>query len=502
MIKILSAEQIKKWDEFTIQNEPISSIDLMERASTAFVQEFTKLISSDSSIEVICGPGNNGGDGFAVACMLQLFGFKVNCFLIDFGAKLSVDCRTNYNRFSYNNEVTIIRNASDLVLEADLIIDALFGSGLNRVVNGLAAEVINKINKYRAKKVALDIPSGLFADRVELSSEVFKADWTITFQLPKLTFLIPETGFFVGEWTAVNIGLKEGFLESIQTNYYLIEKSDIKSEFLRREKFDHKGIFGKVLLIAGSKGKMGAAYLSAKACLRSGAGLLTVHIPSSGNDILQGLVPEAMVCLDENENYSTKVNEVDGFDVIAIGPGIGTNAATTKVLNQLFTSFNRPMAIDADALNLISRDKKIFDLIPKQSILTPHVGECNRLFGEVENGLERIKRISEIAVQKELVIILKGAHTAIADTDGKVYFNSTGNAGMATAGSGDVLTGVITAFMARKIDSVSSAILGVYIHGWAGDLAKNKVGKTSLMASDLLRNLPEVLNNVENSNFI
>jgi ADP-dependent NAD(P)H-hydrate dehydratase / NAD(P)H-hydrate epimerase len=502
MIKILSAEQIKKWDEFTIQNEPISSIDLMERASMAFVEEFIRLISSETSIEVICGPGNNGGDGFAVARMLQLEGFKVKCFLIDFGAKLSVDCRTNYNRFSQNNEVTVIRNATDLLLESDLIIDALFGSGLNRVVNGLAAEVIIKINQFRAKKVALDIPSGLFAYKVDLSSEVFKADWTITFQLPKLTFLIPETGFFVGEWTAVNIGLNEGFLEGIQTNYYLIEKSDIKSEFLQRKKFDHKGIFGKVLLIAGSKGKMGAAYLSAKACLRSGAGLLTVHIPLSGNDILQGLVPEAMVSLDENENYSTKVNDFGGFDVIGIGPGIGTNAATGEVLNQLFTSFNRPMAIDADALNLISRDKKMFELIPKQSILTPHIGEFNRLFGQADNGLDRIKRISEVASQKELIIILKGAHTAIAGTDGKVYFNSTGNAGMATAGSGDVLTGVITAFMARKIDSVSSAILGVYIHGWAGDLAKNKVGKTSLMASDLLCNLPEVLNNVENSNFI
>ncbi|PIQ46908.1 MAG: bifunctional ADP-dependent NAD(P)H-hydrate dehydratase/NAD(P)H-hydrate epimerase [Cytophagales bacterium CG12_big_fil_rev_8_21_14_0_65_40_12] len=502
MIKILSAEQIRQWDEFTIQKEPVSSIDLMERASAAFVQEFTKRVTSDASIEVICGPGNNGGDGFAIARMLQLQGFRVKCFLIDFGAKLSVDCRTNYNRFSQNNEVTIIRNSADLALEADLILDALFGSGLNRPINGLAAEVIVKVNQFKAKKVALDIPSGLFADKVELQTEVFKADWTITFQVPKLTFLIPETGFFVGEWTAVSIGLRQDFLEGIQTDYYLLEKSDIKPEFFWRKKFDHKGVFGKVLLIAGSKGKMGAAFLAAKACLRSGAGLLTVHIPSSGNAILQSLLPEAMVSLDEHEDYSTKLNEVDGYDVIAVGPGIGTNKATGEMLNQLLSSMNKPMVFDADALNLLSRDNKLLDMIPEHSILTPHLGEYNRLFGEAINGLDRIRKISSFAEQKKLVIILKGAHTAIAGPFGKVYFNSTGNAGMATAGSGDVLTGILTAFMARKIESVSSAMLGVYIHGWAGDLAQNKVGKTSLMASDLLCNLPEVLNNVDDSNFI
>lgn len=502
MIKILSAEQIKQWDEFTIQNEPVSSIDLMERASAAFVQEFTKRVTSDVSIEVICGPGNNGGDGFAIARMLQLQGFKVKCYLIDFGAKLSVDCRANYNRFSQSNEVTIIRSATELALEADLILDALFGSGLNRPINGLAAEVIIKINQFKAKKVALDIPSGLFADKVELQTEVFKADWTITFQVPKLTFLIPETGFFVGEWAAVNIGLRQDFLEGIQTNYYLIEQSDIKPGFFRRKKFDHKGIFGKVLLIAGSKGKMGAAFLAAKACLRSGAGLLTVHIPSSGNAILQGLLPEAMVSLDEHEDYSTKLNEVESYDVIAVGPGIGTNKVTGEMLNQLLSSMNKSMVFDADALNLLSRDNKLLDMIPDHSILTPHLGEYNRLFGEAINGLDRIRKISSFAEQKKLVIILKGAHTAIAGPCGKVYFNSTGNAGMATAGSGDVLTGILTAFMARRIDSLSSAILGVYIHGWAGDLAKNKVGKTSLMASDLLCNLPEVLNNVDDSNFI
>ena len=257
-----------------------------------------------------------------------------------------------------------------------------------------------------------------------------------------------------------------------------------------------------MLLIAGSKGKIGAAYLSAKACLRSGAGLLTVHIPSSGNTILQGLLPEAMVSLDEHEDFSTNLNEVEGYDVIAVGPGIGTNKATGEMLNQLLSSSTKPMVFDADALNLIGRDNKLLDMIPEHSILTPHLGEYNRLFGEAINGLDRIRKISSYAEQKKLVVILKGAHTAIAGPCGKVYFNSTGNSGMATAGSGDVLTGILTAFIARKIDSLTSAILGVYIHGWAGDLAKNKVGKTSLMASDLLCNLPEVLNNVDDSKFI
>mgnify|MGYP003631675441 CR=1 FL=1 len=502
MTKILSAEQIRKWDLFTIKNEPISSIDLMERASEAFVKLFLAKIKDKPNVDVVCGPGNNGGDGFAIARLLIENGLKVNCHLIDFGLKLSEDCSKNYRRFLDISQVNIVKQAKDLSLNGDLIIDAMFGSGLNRPAAGLAAEVIQVINQSQSKTIAVDIPSGLFADTVNLSGKIIEADWTITFQIPKLSFLIPESGFYVGKWSAVDIGLHAGFLEEESADYFLFEKSDIDRSLFNRRKYDHKGKYGRVLIVAGSLGKMGAAYLSAKAALKSGAGLLTVHIPKAGYAPIQTSLPEAMVSLDPEHEFVSKIDEVGEFDVIGIGPGLGVNPKTAEVLKQLFTSFNRPLVIDADALNLIALDKELLNLIPKGSVLTPHIGEFNRLFGKCDNGLERIEKIKLIAIEKQLVIVLKGAHTVVATPDGKIHFNSTGNSGMATAGCGDVLTGIISALMARGSDTSTSARVGVCIHGWAGDLAENTVGKTALMASDLLCALPEVFYNVENSAFI
>ncbi len=502
MIKILSAEQIRKWDLFTIKNEPISSIDLMERASEAFVQLFLTEVESSHEIDIVCGPGNNGGDGFVIARLLTEKGLKVNCHLIDFGLKLSEDCRKNYRRFLDINQVNLVKQAKDLSLTGGVIIDAIFGSGLNRPATGLAAEVIQLINQSEGKTVSVDMPSGLFADKVNLSGKIVEADWTITFQIPKLSFLIPESGFYVGEWSAVDIGLDSEFLKTEVTDYFIFDKSDIDHSLFDRKKFDHKGKYGRVLIVAGSLGKMGAAFLSAKAALRSGAGLLTVHIPQVGYASMQTSLPEAMVSLDSEHECVSEMGKVDEFDAIGIGPGLGTNPKTGKILKQLFTSFNRPMTIDADALNLIALDKELLNLIPKGSVLTPHVGEFNRLFGECEDGLERIEKVKLKAIEKQLVIVLKGAHTVIATPDGKIHFNSTGNSGMATAGCGDVLTGIISALMARGDDASTSAKVGVCIHGWAGDLAENTVGKTALMASDLLSALPEVFRNVENSDFI
>ena len=473
MIKILSAEQIRKWDLFTIKNEPISSIDLMERASEAFVQLFLTEVESNHVIDFVCGPGNNGGDGFVIARLLTKKGLKVNCHLIDFGLKLSEDCRKNYRRFLDINQVNLVKQAKDLNLTGGVVIDAIFGSGLNRPATGLAAEVIQLINQNEGKTVSVDMPSGLFADKVNLSGKIVEADWTITFQIPKLSFLIPETGFYVGEWSAVDIGLDSEFLKTEATDYFIFDKSDIDHSLFDRKKFDHKGKYGRVLIVAGSLGKMGAAFL-----------------------------PEAMVSLDSEHECVSEMGKVDEFDAIGIGPGLGTNPKTGKILKQLFTSFNRPMAIDADALNLIALDKELLNLIPQGSVLTPHVGELNRLFGECEDGLERIEKVKLKAIEKQLVIVLKGAHTVIATPDGKIHFNSTGNSGMATAGCGDVLTGIISALMARGDDASTSAKVGVCIHGWAGDLAENTVGKTALMASDLLSALPEVFRNVENSDFI
>ncbi|WP_323757206.1 NAD(P)H-hydrate dehydratase [Roseivirga sp.] len=502
MIKILSAEQIRRWDLFTIKNEPISSIDLMERASSAFVKLLLTKVKGQPRVDVVCGPGNNGGDGFAIARLLIGNGLKVNCHLIDFGLKLSEDCRKSYRRFLDISQVNIVKQAKDLSLNGEIVIDAMFGSGLNRSATGLAAEVIQLINQSQSKTIAVDMPSGLFADKVNLSGKIIEADWTITFQAPKLSFLIPESGYYVGEWSAVDIGLNPDFLKTESTDFFIFEKSDIDHSLFDRKKFDHKGKYGRVLIVAGSLGKIGAAYLSSKAALKSGAGLLTVHIPQVGYAPIQTSLPEAMVSVDPEQEFVSEINKVEGFDVIGIGPGLGDNPKTGKIIKELFTSFNKPMAIDADALNLIALDKELIDLVPKGSVLTPHIGEFNRLFGECDNGLERIEKIRTIAIEKQLIIVLKGAHSVVATPDGEIYFNSTGNSGMATAGCGDVLTGIISALMARGSDSSTSARVGVCIHGWAGDLAENTVGKTALMASDLLCALPEVFSNVESSDFI
>ncbi|MGW8122990.1 NAD(P)H-hydrate dehydratase [Roseivirga echinicomitans] len=502
MIKILSVEQIRQWDLFTLKNEPISAIDLMERASEAFVNLFLTKVTDRPPVDVVCGPGNNGGDGFAIARLLKERGLEVNCHLIDLGSTLSDDCEVNYRKFLKIGEVNIIKQSNDLKLSGSLIIDAVFGSGLNRPVTGLAAEVIHLINQAKAKTIAVDVPSGLFADQINLSGKIIEADWTITFQVPKLSFLIPESGYYVGQWSAVDIGLQAEFLEEVSSDYFLLEQQDIDRSIFNRKKFDHKGKYGRVLIVAGSLGKMGAAFLSAKAALKSGAGLLTVHIPKAGYAPIQTSLPEAMVSLDAEHEFISDIAKVDEFDVIGIGPGLGVHPKTGEMLKKLFTSFNRPMVIDADALNLIALDKELLNLIPKGSVLTPHVGEFNRLFGVCEDGLKRIEKIKLMAIEKQLVIVLKGAHSAIATPKGQVFFNSTGNSGMATAGCGDVLTGIISAFIAQGADTSTSAKVGVYIHGWAGDLAENTVGKTALMASDLLCVLPEIIRNVESIDFI
>lgn len=502
MINIFSAEQIKAWDQYTIEHEPISSIDLMERAANAFVKDFVDKFFSIKSVDIVCGPGNNGGDGFAIGRLLVNEGYKVSCHLIDFGSKLSPDCRENYRRFESLGSLNIIRHINTLKLSNELVVDSLFGSGLNRLATGLAEEVIQVINQREVPVVSVDIPSGLFSDKVNVSVQIVQADYTITFQVPKLTFLIPESGKFLGDWKAVDIGLHVDFLKLESPMYSMLEKEDVVGFLPKRKKFDHKGSFGRLLVVAGSAGKMGAAYLSAKAAMKSGTGLLTVHIPKIGYTAFQSLLPEAMVSLDKDELHSSEIDSVKEFDTIAVGPGLGTDAKTKQLLKQLFTSFNKPMIIDADALNIIASERGMLELVPKGSILTPHVGEFHRLFGHHDNGLQRIEKMKKVAKTRGLIIVLKGANSVLAMPNGDAFFNSSGNSGMATAGSGDVLTGVLAGLVSQGIETSKAAMLGVFAHGWAGDIAAKKVGKTSLMASDLLSALPKVFSNVEHIEFI
>lgn len=496
MQKILSAVQTRAADHFTIKQQRIDSIDLMEKASVAFVQEFLSHVAISHPVAVLCGMGNNGGDGFAIARLLLERGFHVTCYLIEVGTNFSEDCRVNLRRLEKLIPVVRVTSLTDLSLEKGVVIDAIFGSGLNRPVSGVVAEVIAGVNTTGLPVVAVDIPSGLFADQVIESKTIMKSALTIAFQLPKLTFLIPETGRFVGEWRAVDIGLSQDFLNSQKSQYNLIDAEYVSSVLPKREKFGHKGNYGRVQLVAGSLGKMGAATLCGEASLKSGAGLLTIHAPRVGLSVVQTVLREAMVTVDDCETHVSKIPLMENANVVCVGPGLGTHEQTARALEELLTVVKVPMVIDADALNIIAQKPELLKNIPEGSVLTPHIGEFDRMFGKQAHGLLRIEKIIEIAVTNRLVVVLKGAHTAVIGALGQVFFNTTGNAGMATAGSGDVLAGIIAGLMAQGMSGKEAALSGVFVHGMAGDIAENKVGKTSLMASSLLNDLPKAFNNV------
>ena len=493
MLKILSAEQIRLADQFTIENEPISSIDLMERASIAFVSEFEKLVEADKSIVVLSGTGNNGGDGLAIARILISKGYDVSAHLIMFSEAISNDCRLNLGRL--DGQVLEVNPSNFCLPEADVVIDALLGSGLNRPVSGDLARVIEMINESNSQVISVDIPSGLSADEANLEGAVVKADYTVTFQAPKLSFLIPETGKFVGTWVAVDIGLDQQFIAKQKGNYFLMNEK-VMSYLSPREKFQHKGDFGRVQVFAGSLGKMGAAFLCSKAVLRSGAGLLTVHTPECGMQILQSSLPEAMLTIDSAYEHISSVSLLEETDVVCFGPGIGQHNKTAEALRLLLSKGPEKLVIDADGLNIISQHPELLDMLPEGTILTPHVGEFHRLFGVCKNGMDRITIAQKMAKRLNVVIVLKGAHSAIVSPNEDIFFNNTGNPGMATAGSGDVLAGMITGLLSQGLSSLQAACLGVYLHGKAGDLAKKTLGEVSLMASDLLEFVPKAISNV------
>ena len=493
-MKILSIEQIRKWDRYTIQNEPISSIALMERASLAFVNWFKKTFPDrNKQIYVCCGPGNNGGDGFAVARLLSQDHYEVKTFLLNIAKQLSPDCQANKNRLIKERCCELIEinkgEALPQVSENGILIDAIFGSGLSRPIGGEWAEFVSYLNKLKLIRVAIDMPSGMFADQPTDAVSI-NADFTFSFEIPKLGFLFPENNERVGEWHFGSIGLLSGFLKNEKTDHYFITKNMIQKIIGPRKKYDHKGTFGHALLIAGEYGKIGAAVLAAKAVLRSGAGLLSIYAPGCAYNILQTAVPEAMCISDKNEKHISSIpNNLSKYKAIGIGCGIGTNKMTANVLESLLENINPPLVLDADALNLIATHPKFFNKIPKGSILTPHPKEFERLFGKTKNSFARNNLQKHKAKELGIYLILKGAHTAIACPDGTCYFNSTGNPGMATGGSGDVLTGIITGLLAQGYTPFEAAIAGVYIHGLAGDFTANELSQEAMLASDIISNI-------------
>ena len=496
MIKIFPTIQLKELDAYTIENEPVSSIDLMERASRALARAMSERWSAETPFTVFAGPGNNGGDALAVSRLLAERGCRVEVYLFNTKGTLSPDCETNKERLAGVAGIDFHEITTQFVppvLTAEhVVVDGLFGSGLNKPLSGGFAAVVKYINTSPATVVAIDVPSGLMGEdnTYNIQANIIRADLTLSLQLPKLAFLFAENAPFVGEWQLLDIGLSEEAIEEKETDFALTEHEDVASMLKPRGKFAHKGNFGRALLIAGSQGMAGASVLAARACLRSGVGLLTVHIPFCNNFIVQTSVPEAMTEIDINDVRFSCVTDTDDYQAVGIGPGLGKAGDTEAALLEQIESCQTPMVVDADALNLLGEHRSYIGRLPKGSILTPHPKELERVVGKCQNSYERLTKARELARSTGVHILLKGAYSVIIAPSGKCWFNPTGNPGMATGGSGDVLTGVVLALLAQGYDAETAARMAAYVHGLAGDIACKKHGVMGMTAGDIVTCLP------------
>ena len=494
-MKIFTTSRIADLDQYTIVNEPIEAIDLMERASFKVAEWIFLHYESACRIAVFAGPGNNGGDALAVSRMLGVKSFKVDVFVPGKEKKMSDGLLINLERLKGFAELKILRWIPDeplpLLGEYDLIIDGLFGSGLTRPLTGFAAQLVGYLNQSGKPIISIDLPSGLMGEdnRQNDPEAIIQATATLSFQFPKLSFFFRENQQFTGDWEVLPIGLHPAGIDSMETIWHYSDYSSMVSLVKPREKFSHKGTYGHALLVAGSFGKTGAAVLAAKGCLRSGVGLLTVHLPRAGVQIIQTTVSESMVSADQSENWISEIPLITTYKTIGIGPGIGKAIETVTAFRQLLTAYHSPMVIDADALNLLSENPEMVALIPEGSILTPHPVEFERFAGKAGSDYERLEKALNFAKAHRVVLVLKGANTAIALPDGNCWLNSTGNPGMATGGSGDVLTGIITGLLSQGYTPAEAAILGVYLHGLSGDLALVGSSEEALLAGDIAENL-------------
>ena len=493
-MKFFHTSTIKELDAYTIEHEPIASIDLMERAARVLTDAILERFGG-CRFAVFSGPGNNGGDGLAVARMLAVTGCAVQVWLIDPKDRLSTDCAVNFLRLrELGVEVQLVQDTFSMPsLGKDVVIvDALFGSGLNKPVReGFFAHVINGINASGCRVVAVDMPSGLMGEENHpLCGVVVNADVTLTLQFPKLSLLMPENAQFVGDMEILDIALSQEGITNTPSHLFFTDEKDIKSLLRPRARHAHKGNFGRALLVAGSRGMAGASVLAARAALRSGVGLLTVHVPACNNVIVQSCVPEAMTSIDSNECCFSDDIDVSKYNAVAVGPGLGQSKVSEDALLNLIENGTAPLVLDADALNILSRNKEWLHRLPAGSVLTPHPGEFERLFGKAPCRYQAIESVRAVARDCGIVIVLKGAYTTVIAPDGNLYFNSTGNPGMATGGSGDVLTGVLLALLAQGYDSTHAARIAVYLHGLAGDLAVADKGQTALVAGDIVDYMP------------
>ena len=504
-MKIFTSAQIHEHDKYTIEHEPVSSVDLMERAARAITHAIAERWPARTPVVVFAGPGNNGGDALAVARMLTDKGYQVSVFLFNIHNKLSADCNANKKRL---NESKKVKSFTEISLNFDppkltgdtLVVDGLFGSGLNKPLSGGFASLAKYINQSPAKVVSIDIPSGLMCEdnTFNIRANIIRADVTLTLQYKKLAMMFADNQPYIGELQILDIGLSKEYTDNTETQYSTVEEEDIRKLIRPRPDFAHKGNMGNALIVAGCYGMAGAAMLATKACLRSGVGKVTVRTPKNNCLAMQVSVPEAVLSIDPDEEVFSESASTDDIDALGIGPGLGQTETTAVALIGQFKRTHCPIVADADALNILANHRAWLQQLPKNMIMTPHPKEMDRLASNAANGdYDRLCKAMDFAERHEAFIILKGHHTAICTPQGKVFFNNTGNSGMATAGSGDVLTGIITGLLARGYSEEQACLLGVFLHGRAGDIAADRLGKESLIASDIIDHLPMAFRSIQ-----
>ena len=504
-MKIFTSAQIHELDRYTIEHEPIRSVDLMERAAKAITHTITEEWTTHTPVVVFAGPGNNGGDALAVARLLINEGYKVKTYLFNITNHLSDDCVLNRQRLLDGKhakdliEVTAKFDPPELTADM-LVVDGLFGSGLNKPLAGGFASLVKYINQSPAKVVSIDVPSGLMSEdnTYNVRANIIHAYLTLTLHERKLSFLFGDAQQFIGKLKVLDIRLSPEYIQKTEAQYYVLEENDIRSRLLHREDFAHKGNMGNALIVAGSYGMSGAAVLATRACLRSGVGKVTTITPKKNYDIMQIAVPEAVLQMDHEETAFTEAVDTDGFDALGIGPGLGRQETTAIAMIAQIRRAQCPIVADADALNILASHRAWMQQLPKGIIMTPHPQELDRLTGSPTNAdYERLHRACELAKSLQAYIILKGHNSALCLPNGNVFFNPTGNSGMATAGSGDVLTGIITALLARGYHQQNACMVGMYLHGLAGDLAAKELGKESLVGSDIINYLPKAFQHLD-----
>lgn len=489
-MKILTSDQIRQADIYTIKHEPVSSLELMERAATVATHKIIQLAEKRNCFSVFCGNGNNGGDGFVIARQLLQNGFTVKVYFIR-SHKQSPENAENFARFKKLKHAVFYEiSGPEFLLPGsdEIIIDCIFGTGLSKPANGIYKSVIGTINKTGCSVISIDIPSGLYCDISSQNNAVVKAEHTLTFQTLKPCFLFAENADYIGRVHILDIGLSKKFINSVNPFGNTIENDFVKGIIKPRKLFSHKGNYGHAAIVAGSYGKTGAALLATRACLRSGAGLTTAVVPKSCYSIIQSAAPEAMTVCTDKENILWGDAEVKKYSAIGCGPGMGKEKATAAFLKKLLDKIKDPCVMDADALNILSENKSWLGSLPVNTILTPHPKEFERLAGKTKNDFDRHTLQRNFSKKYNVIVVLKGKYSCITTPGGNVYFNTTGNSGMAKGGSGDALLGLITGLLAQGYAPFESAAAGIYIHGLAGDFAASEKGMYAMLASDLIEN--------------